>query len=156
MKPVSLCIPVLVLLVGGCAAPVGQTNLSLHQRAQFPDGTRYVLSEFKMSEQDDSQAAGAHRVPGPEVTVWVDISNAGQPISAADVTMHFSYTGDRNLEIEPPEVASSTNSVPRGGQGRVSKTFLVKDVPELFRSRQLRVVIGVPHYPTVTFSGSNP
>jgi hypothetical protein len=156
VKPVSVCIPVLVLLVGGCAAPVGQTNLSLHQRAQFPDGTRYVLSEFKMSEKDGGPAVGAKKVPGPDVTVWVDIANAGKPITAADVIMHFFYTGDRNLEIEPPEVASSTNSVPRGGQARVSKTFRVEDVPELFRSRRLRVVIGVPDYPTVTFSGSNP
>ena len=77
----------------GCAAQPGETSLTLHQRATFPDGTSCRLAEFQVSEKDNVTGTGPAKVPGNEVTVSVKISNAGPPISAGDVAMRFSYRG---------------------------------------------------------------
>jgi hypothetical protein len=83
------------MLLCGCAAEVGQTNLTLHQRAVFPDGTRYELSGFVMSEVDSDRAKGPPKIPGNEVTVSVLVENAGAAIGASDVAMSLAYHGDR-------------------------------------------------------------
>ena len=150
---------VVVSLVGllcGCTAQPGETSLTLHQRATFPDGTWCRLAEFQLSEQDNATGRGPARVPGNEVTVSVEIANAGPPISAGDVVMHFSYLGDQDQELPTAEVTSETSVVPSGARDRVSKTFAVENPTEVFRSRYLRVVVEVPSYPRVTFSGGNP
>jgi hypothetical protein len=150
---------VVVSLVGllcGCTAQPGQTSLTLHQQATFSDGTWCRLAEFRMSDKDNMTGRGPARVPGNEVTVSVEISNAGPPISADDVVMRFSYRGDHDQELTTTEVSSETNVVPSGALDRVSKTFAIQDPTEAFRSRYLRVVVEVPSYPSITFSGANP
>ena len=152
-------VAVFVSLVGllcGCAAQPGETSLTLHQQATFPDGTSYRLAEFQVSEKDNVSGDGPDKVPGNEVTVSVEISNAGPPISAGDVAMSFSYLGDRGQELRTTEIKSETSVVPSGARDRVSKTFGVENPTEVFRSRYLRVVVEVPNYPSVTFSGANP
>ena len=155
MRLVAACVS-LVALASGCAAQVGDTNLNLHQRAVFANGTSYRLAEFQVSEVDNATGKGPPKVPGREVTVSVEISNAGPPLSAADVVMRFSYWGDRNTELRPAEVTGATSVIAPGARGRVSKTYTVANTPELFRSRELRVVVDVPTYPSVTFSGAKP
>jgi hypothetical protein len=155
VRLVAACVS-LVALASGCAAQVGDTNLNLHQRAVFANGTSYRLAEFQVSEVDNATGKGPPKVPGREVTVSVEISNAGPPLSAADVVMRFSYWGDRNTELRPAEVAGTTSVIASGARGRVSKTYTVANTPELFRSRELRVVVDVPTYPSVTFSGAKP
>ena len=146
----------LVGLLCGCAAQPGQTSLTLHQQATFSDGTWCRLAEFRLSDKDNLTGREPARVPGNEVTVSVEISNAGPPISAGDVVMRFSYLGDRDQELQTAEVTSETSVVPSGALARVSKTFAIEDPTEAFRSRYLRVVVEVPSYPSVTFSGANP
>ena len=91
MRRVAVGIAGLILLCG-CAAEVGQTNLTLHQRAVFPDGTRYELGSFVMSEVDSDRANGPPRIPGNEVTVSVLVENAGAAIGAGDVAMSWLIT----------------------------------------------------------------
>lgn len=146
----------LIALLCGCTAPPGQTNLTLHQQATFPDGTWCRLAEFQVSEKDNVPGQGPARVPGNEVTVSVDIWNAGPPISAGDVVLRFSYLGDRGQELRTTEVAGDTSAVPSRSRIRVSKTFAVENPTVVFRSRYLRVVVELPRYPSVTFSGTNP
>jgi hypothetical protein len=145
-----------IILLGGCASEVGQTNLTLHQRAVFPDGTRYSLGEFKMSEVDNDRANGPPKIPGNEVTVSVLVENAGRALRASDLAMSLAYHGDRGQELVPPVVASGATVIASGGKGTVSKTFRVEDTTELFRTRYVRVRVELPGYPAVTFSGSNP
>ena len=146
----------LVAVLSGCTAQPGETSLSLHQQATFTDGTWCRLAEFQVSEKDNVTGRGPAKVPGNEVTVSVEISNAGPSISADDVVMRFSYQGDRAQEIQTTEITRETSGVPSGARGRVSKTFAVENPTEVFRSRYLRVVVEVPRYPSVTFSGANP
>ena len=155
MKRVAAAIAGLVLLCG-CAADVGQTNLTLHQRAVFPDGTHYELGEFKMSEVDNHRPGGPPKIPGNEVTVSVVVANAGTAIGSSDVTMSLAYRGERGQELVPPVVASAAGVIPTGAKGSISKTFRVEDTKELFQTRYIRVQVELPGYPTVTFSGSNP
>ncbi|HET9871789.1 MAG TPA: hypothetical protein VFP89_04215 [Propionibacteriaceae bacterium] len=144
------------LLLGGCAAPVGQTSVNLHQDAVFDDGTRVSVAEFKVSEQVSNLSHGPAKVPGQVVTVSVEISNAGKAINAADVQLDFRYTDDRNTEVAPPQVGGSRNAVLPGTSGRVSKDFRVGSPSVLFRSGHLRVEVQAPTYPSVTFSGQVP
>ena len=145
-----------LLVVGGCAAPVGDTKLNLHQRARFSDGATYVLDGFEMSSKDSQRSARLTQPVSDDVTVWVKVSNPQSPVRADDVAMTFAYTDDRNVEIEPPQVGTSTNEITPGSSGRISKTFRVQQVSPLFRSRHLRVELAVPNYPIITFSGKNP
>jgi hypothetical protein len=145
-----------LLVVGGCAAPIGDTKLNLHQRARFADGATYGLDGFVMSSTDGQRSARRRDSASDDVTVWVRVSNPQSLVRAADVAMTFAYTDDRNVEIEPPQVATSTNEIPPGGRGRIGKTFRVQQVSPLFRSRYLRVEVAVPSYPVITFSGKNP
>jgi hypothetical protein len=145
-----------LILLCGCAAEVGQTNLTLHQRAVFPDGTRYELGEFKMSEVDNDRANGPPKIPGNEVTVLVLVENAGTAFRASDVPMSLAYHGDRGQELVPPVVASGATVIASGAKGTISKTFRVEDTTELFQTRYLRVRVELPGYPAVTFTGSNP
>jgi hypothetical protein len=145
-----------LILLCGCAAEVGQTNLTLHQRALFPDGTRCDLGELRMSEVDNDQAKGPPKIPGNEVTVSVVVENAGTVIGATDVTMSLAYQGDRDQELVPPMVATGHTVIASGSKGTISKTFRVEDTSELFRARYLRVRVELPGHPAVTFSGSNP
>jgi hypothetical protein len=145
-----------LILLCGCAAEVGQNDLTLHQRAVFPDGTRYELGEFKMSEVDNDRADGPPKIPGKEVTVSVLVENAGTAIGSSDVAMSLAYHGDRGQELVPPVVASGATVVAAGAKGTISKTFRVEDTIELFQTRYLRVQVELPGYPAVTFSGSNP
>jgi hypothetical protein len=145
-----------LILLCGCAAEVGQTNLTLHQRAVFPDGTRYELGSFVMSEVDSDRANGPPRIPGNEVTVSVLVENAGAAIGAGDVAMSLAYHGDRGQELVPPVVASGATVIASGTKGTISKIFRVEDPTELFQARYLRVRVELPGYPAVTFSGSNP
>jgi hypothetical protein len=145
-----------LILLCGCAADVGQTDLTLHQRAVFPDGTRYELGEFKMSEVDNHRAKGPPKIPGNEVTVSVLVENAGTAIGSSDVAMSLAYHGDRGEELVPPAVASGTTVIASGGKGTISKTFRVEDTTELFQTHYLRVRVEMQGYPAVTFSGSNP
>src|SRR4029453_4562674 len=98
VRRVAVGIAVLILLYG-CAAEVGQDNLTLHQRAAFPDGTpdgpRYELRDFKMSEVDNDRAKRPPKIPGKEVTVSVLVENAGAAIGSSDVAMSLAYHGDR-------------------------------------------------------------
>ena len=155
MKRVAVGIAGLILLCG-CAAEVGQTNLTLHQRAVFPDGTRYELGDFAMSEVDSNRAKGPPKIPGNEVTVSVLVENAGTAIGASDVSMSLAYHDERGQELVPPVVASSATVIARGAKGTISKTFRVEDRTELFQTRYIRVRVEVPGYPTVTFSGPRP
>ena len=155
MRRVAVGIAGLILLCG-CAAEVGQINLTLHQRAVFPDGTRYELGDFKMSEVDNDRARGPLKVPGNEVTVSVRVENAGTAIGASDVAMSLAYQGDRGKELVPPGVATGASVIATGAKGTISKTFRVEDPTELFQTRYLRVRVELPGYPAVTFSGSNP
>jgi hypothetical protein len=145
-----------LILLCGCAADVGQTNLTLHQRAVFPDGTRYELGDFKMSEVDNTRPGGPPKVPGNEVTVSVSVENAGTAIGAHDTAMSLAYHGERGQELVPPAVASGASVIATGAKGTISKTFRVEDPMELFQTRYLRVRVELPGYPAVTFSGSNP
>ena len=145
-----------LLLLSGCAAEVGQTNLTLHQRAVFPDGTRYELGDFKMSEVDSDRANGPPKIPGNEVTVSILVENAGTAIGSSDVAMSLAYRGDRGEELVPPVVASGATVIASGAKGRISKTFRVEDTTEAFQTRYIRVRVEMQGYPAVTFSGSNP
>ena len=145
-----------LILLCGCAAEVGQTNLTLHQRAVFPDGTRYELRDFKMSEVDNDRAKGPPKIPGNEVTVSILVESAGTAIGSSDVAMSLAYRGDRGEELVPPVVASGTTVIASGAKGAISKTFRVQDTTELFQTRYLRVRVETQGYPAVTFSGSNP
>jgi hypothetical protein len=155
VRGVAVGIAALILL-SGCAAEVGQTNLTLHQRAVFPNGTRYELGDFEMSEVDNDRANGPAKIPGDEVTVSVLVENAGKAIGADDVAMSLAYHGDRGQELVPPVVASGATVIASGAKGTISKTFRVEDTTELFQTRYLRVRVELPGYPAVTFSGSNP
>ena len=145
-----------LILLCGCAAEVGQTDLTLHQRAVFPDGTRYELGELGLSEVDNDRAKGPPKIPGNEVTVSVLVENAGTAIGASDVAMSLAYHGDRDQELVPPLVASRATVIATGAKGTISKTFRVEDPTELFQTRYLRVRVELPGYPAVTFGGSNP
>lgn len=155
MRRVAVGIAGLILLCG-CAAEVGQTDLTLHQRAVFPDGTRYELGEFKMSEVDNDRARGPLKVPGNEVTVSVLVENAGTAIGSSDVAMSLAYHGDSAQELMPPVVGSGASVIASGAKGTISKTFQVEEATELFQTRYLRVRVELPGHPAVTFSGSNP
>lgn len=155
MRRVAVGIAGLILLCG-CAAEVGQTDLTLHQRAVFPDGTRYELGEFKMSEVDNDRARGPLKVPGNEVTVSVLVENAGTAIGSSDVAMSLAYHGDSAQELMPPVVGSGASVIASGAKGTISKTFRVEEATELFQTRYLRVRVELPGHPAVTFSGSNP
>jgi hypothetical protein len=145
-----------LILLCGCAADVGQTDLTLHQRAVFPDGTRYELGEFKMSEIDNDRAKGPPKIPGNEVTVSVVVEKAGTAIGSSDVAMSLAYRGDRGEELVPPVVASGASVIASGAKGAISKTFRIEDTTELFQTRYIRVRVEMQGYPAVTFSGSNP
>jgi hypothetical protein len=145
-----------LILLCGCAAAVGQTDLTLHQRAAFPDGTHYELGEFKMSEVDNDRPNGPPKIPGNEVTVSVVVENAGPAVGASDVAMSLAYRGGRGQELVPSVVASGAGVIASGAKGTISKTFRVEDTTELFQTRYLRLRVEVPGYPAVTFSGSNP
>lgn len=146
----------LILLCGCAVAEVGQTDLSLHQRAVFPDGTRYELGTFGLSEVDNPRPNGPPKIPGNELTVSITVRNAGPPLAASDVTMSMAYAGEHDQELVPPLVGSTPSVVASGARGKISKTFLVEDTIEVFRTRCLRVRVEVPGYPAVTFSGSIP
>jgi hypothetical protein len=145
-----------LLLLCGCAADVGQTDLTLHQRAVFADGTRYELGEFEMSVVDNSAGKWPPQVPGNEVTVSVLVDNAGAAIGASGVVLSLAYRGDGGRELVPPVVASAGTVIDTGAKGTISKTFRVQDTKELFQTRYLRVHVELPGHPPVTFAGSNP
>ncbi len=152
-----IAVSVLALaLISSCAAPVGDTELNLHQRARFADGARFVLDGFEMSSKESQRSAGLGKPVTDDVTVWVTVSKPQSPVRGADVAMTFAYADDRDVEIEPPQVDTSTNEIPAGSSGRIGKTFRVSQVSQLFRSRHLRVEVAVPSYPVITFSGKNP
>ena len=109
-----------------------------------------------LSPKDGQQSAAAQNPPNDDVTVWVVVSNPQSLVRAADVAMTFAYTDDRNVEIEPPQVDTSTDEIPAGSRGRIGKTFRVQQVSQLYRSRHLRVELAVPGSPIITFSGKNP
>jgi hypothetical protein len=145
-----------LILLSGCAAEVGQTDLTLHQRAVFPDGTRYELGGFKTSEVDNDRPKGPPKIPGNEVTVSVVVENAGPAIGAGDVAMSLVYRDADGEELVPPVIASGAAVIASGAKGTISKTFRVEDTKELFQTRHLRVRVELSGYPAVTFSGSNP
>ena len=71
--------------------------------------------------------------------------------------MSFSYQGDRGQELRTAEIKQRNECGAHPAPvDRVSKTFGVENPTEVFRSRYLRVVVEVPNYPSVTFSGANP
>jgi hypothetical protein len=156
VKRIAVSVLALALFSGCAAAPVGDTELNLHQRALFPDGASYVLDGFELLPKVGQQSAGPGKPVSDEVTVWVKVSKPQSDISAADVAMTFGYTDDRGVEIEPPQVDASTNVIAAGRNGRIGKTFRVPQVSQLYRSHHLRVVLAVPSYPVITFSGKNP
>ena len=145
-----------LLLLGGCAADVGQTDLTLHQRASFADGTRYELGTFAMSEVPNKRPDGPLTLPGNEVTVSIVVTNAGPPLAARDVTMAMAYHDAAGRELVPVPVGSVPSVIATGAKGRISKIFRVEDTTELFQTRYLRVKVELPGYPAVTFSGSIP
>jgi hypothetical protein len=155
MVRVGVGIAVLVL-VSGCAAPVGDTNLTLHQRAELPGGTWYSLSGFEISAKKSGHRTGAQLVAGDQVTVRVEVGNATRAIRANEVAMQFAYRNDAGQEVRPVQLSSSRNVVPVGGHDQISKTYRVDGVPEMFRASRITVVVGAPGYPSVTFSGANP
>ena len=145
-----------LLLLCGCVAEVGQTDLTLHQRAIFPDGTRYELGTFVMSEVPNDRPDGPLTLPGNEVTVSIVVSNAGPPLAARDVSMALAYRDGHDRERIPVPVGSIPSVIATGDRGRISKVFRVEDTTEVFQARYLRVRVEVPGYPAVTFSGSIP
>jgi hypothetical protein len=145
-----------LILLCGCAADVGQTDLTLHQRAVLADGTRYELGGFKMSEVNNDRPNGPPKIPGKEVTVSVVVENAGTAIDSSDVMMSLAYRGERGQELVPPVVSGGAAVIASGTKGTISKTFRVEDTTELFQTRYIRVRVELPGYPAVTFSGSNP
>jgi hypothetical protein len=147
---------VALILFSGCAAPVGATELNLHQQARFADGATFALDGFEMSDKDTPGSTRVGKISSDDVTVWVRVSNPQSLVRAAEVAMTFAYTDDRNVEIEPPLVNTSTNEIAAGSRGRIGKTFRVHQVSQLYRSRHLRVELAVPSYPLITFSGINP
>ena len=155
MRRVAVGIAGLILLCG-CAADVGQTDLTLHQRAVLPDGTHYELGEFKMSEVNNDRPNGPPKIPGKEVTVSVVVENAGTAIDSSDAMMSLAYRGERGQELVPPVVSSGATVIASGTKGTISKTFRVEDTTELFQTRYIRVRVELPGYPAVTFRGSNP
>jgi hypothetical protein len=155
VRRVAAGIAALILLCA-CSAETGQTNLTLHQRAAFPDGTRFELREFKMSEVDNDRPNGPPKIPGNEVTVSVVVENAGPAIGPGDVAMSLDYRDDRGQELVSPVIASGAAVIASGAKGTISKTFRVEDTTELFQTRYIRVRVELSGYPAVTFSGSNP
>ena len=147
---------VALLLLSACAAPAGETELDLHQRARFADGATFSLDGFEMSAKDSPRSASVGKATSDDVTVWVGVSNPQTLVRGAEVAMTFAYTDDRNVEIEPPQVDTSTNEITAGSRGRIGKTFRVQQVSQLYRSRHLRVELAVPSCPLITFSGINP
>lgn len=145
-----------LLVLCGCTATTGQTNLSLHQYARFADGTRFLPNELEVSSQKSDRPIGNQKVPAHVVTVWLDVHNSGKPVNASDVTLQLFYTDNNDREVQPAEVASSTNVIATGGRDRVMKTFFVATISQVFQSRHLRIVVQVPDYPTVTFTGPVP
>jgi hypothetical protein len=146
-----------LFLIGGCAAPVGETDLNLHQRARFPDGATYALDGFEMlSSKSSPRSPAPAKLVSDDVTVWVEVSNPQSLVRSAEVAMTFAYTDDRNVEIEPPQVSTSTNDIAAGSRGRIGKTYRIDRVSQLYRSGHLRVELAVPSYPIITFSGKNP
>jgi hypothetical protein len=109
-----------------------------------------------MSSKDSERSPGSAKPASDDVTVWVKVSNPRSLVRAADVAMTFAYTDNRNVEIEPPQVNTSTDEIPAGSSGRIGKTFRIQQVVPLYRSRRLRVELAVPSYPIITFSGKNP
>ena len=155
MRLAALSTSILVL-VCGCGASVGDTNVNLHQTVTFDDGTWLTLREFKMSTEDSDRTRGQRQVPGNEVTVWVELRNAGRAVKASETGLQFFYTDERGGEVKPPESGTTSNVVQPGDADRIGKTFRVKDASALFRTRHLRVLVELPHYPSVTFAGSVP
>jgi hypothetical protein len=146
-----------LFLLSGCAAPVGDTDVNLHQRVRLADGASYALDGFEMLSSRAGRRTAVPRNPvNDDVIVWVAVSKPQSVVRGADVAMTFTYTDDRNVEVEPPQVASSTNEIPAGSRGRIGKSFHIQGVSQLYRSRHLRVELAVPSYPVITFSGRNP
>ena len=156
VRRVAAGIAGLLLLSGCAAAQVGQTDLTLHQRAVFADGTRYELDIFGLSEVKNDQPNGPLTLPGNELTVSIRVQNAGPPLAARDVVMAMAYRGEQNQELVPPPVGSVPGVIASGAKGKISKTFRVENTTELFRTRYLRVEVELPGHPAVTFSGSIP
>ena len=155
MRLASLSTSILVLLCG-CGAAVGDTNVNLHQTIKFVDGTSLSLGEFQMSTDDSDRPRGQRQVPGNEVTVWVELRNTGRAVKATETKLQFFYTNERGGEVQPPQSATTNNVVRLGDADRIGKTFRVEDASALFRTGHLRVVVEVPNYPSVTFAGSVP
>jgi hypothetical protein len=148
---------VALFLLSGCAAPVGDTDVNLHQRVRLADGASYALDGFEMLSSKAGRRTAVPRNPvNDDVTVWVAVSKPQSLVRAADVAMTFAYTNDRNVEVKPPQVGTSTNEVSAGSRGRIGKRFHVQGVSQLYRSSHLRVELAVPGYPVITFSGKNP
>jgi len=146
-----------LFLLSGCVAPVGDTDVNLHQKVRLADGASYALDGFEMLSSRGGRRTAVPRNPvNDDVIVWVAVSKPQSLVRAADVAMTLTYTDDRNVEVEPPQVASSTNEVPAGTCGRIGKRFHIQGVSQLYRSRHLRVELAVPSYPVITFSGRNP
>jgi hypothetical protein len=154
MRLAALSTSILVLL-SGCGAAVGDTNVNLHQMVEFVDGTSLTLREFQMSTEDSDRPRGQRKLPGNEVTVWVELRNAGRAIKASETELQFFYTDERG-EVQPPQSATTSNVVQPGNVDRIGKTFRVEDASALFRTRHLRVLVELPNYPSVTFAGSVP
>ena len=155
MRLASLSTSILVLLCG-CGAAVGDTNVNLHQTITFVDGTSLSLREFHMSTDDIDRPRGQRQVPGNEVTVWVELRTTGPAVKATETELQFFYTDERGGEVQPPQTATTNNVVQPGNADRFGKTFRVEDASALFRTGHLRVVVEVPNYPSVTFAGSVP
>ena len=146
-----------MFLLSGCVAPVGDTDVNLHQRVRLADGASYELDGFEMLSSRAGQRTAAPRNPvNDDVMVWVAVSKPQSLVRAVDVAMTFTYTDDHNVAVEPPQVSTSTNEVPARRRGRIGKMFHIQGVSQLYRSRHLRVEVAVPSYPVITFSGKNP
>jgi len=145
-----------VPLCAACAAPVGDTSVSLHQVVRFADGSSYSLEKLEVSSVEVAgRTAGPATVPGDEVTIEVHVANAGSPIVARDVTMTFSYRSD-GKEFPSQVLPSSNGIIARGQSGQITKTFQVKHVPQLFRAEHISVLLAVPSRPAIAFSGEVP
>ena len=155
MRLAALSTSILVL-VCGCSAAVGDTNANLHQTVKFVDGTSLTLGEFQVAMEDSDRPHGQRQVPGNEVTVWVELRNAGRAVKATETALQFFYTDERGGEVKPPESATTSNVVQPGDADRIGKTFRVEDSSALFRTGHLRVLVELPNYPSVTFAGSVP